>query len=275
MQRYFDVVQDQNGTCIPNALVYVYEGTGGGLATLYADNGVTTTPNPVTTNSDGEYGFYAANGTYSITITATGYSSDARSGIVLFDPTDPVVIQTSSSSPALRVTQTGSGYSLLVEDSANPDATPFIVDQAGNVGINAVPSATYSLDTRKSTNSFWGIRASNPNTGASAAAAIQLGNDTNAAATAIFINSSTNTALGGVNSLNIVNGLSASLVFATAGAERGRFTADGDFIFNANAIAPTLTTNSTVSFELTSNTSLKIVVRGTDGVTRSASLVLS
>lgn len=63
--------------------------------------------------------------------------------------------------------------------------------------------------------------------------------------------------------------------FITNNVERGRFTAAGDFITNVNGTAPTLGTNSTMSFELTSNTSLKIVVRGTDGVTRSATLTLS
>jgi hypothetical protein len=87
MQRFFDVVQDRSGNAIPGALVYVYA-SGGGLATLYSDNGVTTTPNPVTTNFDGEYGFYAANGTYSLTITATGYASDSRPGVIIFDPSD-------------------------------------------------------------------------------------------------------------------------------------------------------------------------------------------
>ena len=63
--------------------------------------------------------------------------------------------------------------------------------------------------------------------------------------------------------------------FITNNIERVRFTKAGDFITNVNAAAPTLGTNSTMSFELTSNTSLKIVVRGTDGVTRSATLTLS
>ena len=52
-------------------------------------------------------------------------------------------------------------------------------------------------------------------------------------------------------------------------------SASGDFIHRVNSTAPTLSTNSTMSFELTSNTSLKIVVRGTDGTTRSVSLTLS
>jgi hypothetical protein len=90
----------------------------------------------------------------------------------------------------------------------------------------------------------------------------------------------TNNTVGGVvNSLVMTlrsSGLSAGvLAFATGNTERARFTAVGDFIHQVNGTAPTLSTNSTMSFELTSNTSLKIVVRGTDGVTRSVSLTLS
>lgn len=47
----------------------------------------------------------------------------------------PNVIDTNSSSAALRITQTGTGNALVVEDSANPDATPFAVDATGVVGI--------------------------------------------------------------------------------------------------------------------------------------------
>ena len=42
-------------------------------------------------------------------------------------------IETSSASPALRITQTGSGSALVVEDSTNPDATPFLIDTVGRV----------------------------------------------------------------------------------------------------------------------------------------------
>lgn len=43
------------------------------------------------------------------------------------------VIDVNSTSDALRITQTGTGNAILVEDSANPDATPFVVDQNGLV----------------------------------------------------------------------------------------------------------------------------------------------
>ena len=45
------------------------------------------------------------------------------------------VIEANSSNAALRVTQTGTGDVLLLEDSAHPDTTPFVVNSSGNVGI--------------------------------------------------------------------------------------------------------------------------------------------
>jgi hypothetical protein len=55
---------------------------------------------------------------------------DASSNLPI---TGETTISVSSASDALRITQTGSGKALLVEDSANPDATPFVIDSGGNV----------------------------------------------------------------------------------------------------------------------------------------------
>ena len=55
------------------------------------------------------------------------------------------VIQGSTSSAALRVTQTGTGNSLLVEDTANPDSTPFVIDASGRVIIGATTSDATTL----------------------------------------------------------------------------------------------------------------------------------
>ena len=49
--------------------------------------------------------------------------------------TNATVISNSSASTALRITQTGTGNALFVEDSTNPDATPFVVNASGNVGV--------------------------------------------------------------------------------------------------------------------------------------------
>ncbi len=60
----------------------------------------------------------------------------------------PVVVSVSSASDALRITQTGTGNALVVEDSANPDATPFVVDASGNVGIGTTsPDSSLTVNT--------------------------------------------------------------------------------------------------------------------------------
>jgi hypothetical protein len=44
-----------------------------------------------------------------------------------------LTVEGSSSSDLVRITQTGTGNALLVEDSANPDSTPFIITGTGSV----------------------------------------------------------------------------------------------------------------------------------------------
>ena len=63
--------------------------------------------------------------------------------------TIPQVIDVNSSSNALRITQTGAGNALLVEDSTNPDSTPFVVDASGNAiqGYTALLSFTAPAGT--------------------------------------------------------------------------------------------------------------------------------
>jgi hypothetical protein len=49
----------------------------------------------------------------------------------------PLVVSVNSASDAVRITQIGAGNAILVEDSANPDATPFVVAADGRVLIGA------------------------------------------------------------------------------------------------------------------------------------------
>ncbi len=61
--------------------------------------------------------------------------------------TSNVVISVAdNTNAALRITQTGTGEAIRVEDSANPDATPFIVDANGKVGIGRSPRPFYAID---------------------------------------------------------------------------------------------------------------------------------
>lgn len=61
-----------------------------------------------------------------------------------------LTVSGSDSGDLVRITQTGSGNALVVEDSANPDSTPFVVDSSGNVGIGCSP--TSNLEISASTN---------------------------------------------------------------------------------------------------------------------------
>jgi hypothetical protein len=52
------------------------------------------------------------------------------------------IISVNTSNNALRITQTGTGNALVVEDSANPDSTPFVIDASGNVIKGATSAFT-------------------------------------------------------------------------------------------------------------------------------------
>ena len=170
--------------------------------------------------------------------------------------------------------ESGADKDARFEGDGDPNLL-FLDASTDRVGIGT-NNPQYKVDIAANANGLRGSRIRNSDSGSSASAVLQIGNDTNGAAAAVILHSSTNTTgVGGANALSIINGLAAPLVFATTSVERGRFTAAGDFVFSVNNTAPSLSANSTMSFELTSNTSLKVVVRGTDGVTRSVSLTLS
>lgn len=69
------------------------------------------------------------------------------------------VISGSSSGDALRITQTGSGNALVVEDATNPDSSPFVVNQFGSLIIGH----TSLLDITGS-NGFEGLQLAGTNT---------------------------------------------------------------------------------------------------------------
>ena len=61
--------------------------------------------------------------------------------------TAPQIIQTNvgTVNAALRVTQLGTGNAIQVEDSTTPDATAFVVDQFGKVGVGIAPDSTAAI----------------------------------------------------------------------------------------------------------------------------------
>jgi hypothetical protein len=83
----------------------------------------------------------------------------ARLGYTPVDPgaatfTANTIINDNSANAALRITQTGAGNALLVEDSASTDSTPFVITAAGDVGIGST-SPVAKLEVAGSNNSTW------------------------------------------------------------------------------------------------------------------------
>lgn len=83
MQRYSNNVIGRNGSVIEGATVTVRDADGN-LATLYSDDGVTSQANPMTTDADGEFAFYADDGTYTITVTGRRVGAGNNTTITLY-----------------------------------------------------------------------------------------------------------------------------------------------------------------------------------------------
>jgi hypothetical protein len=103
------------------------------------------------TGSTGPTGATPAIGGSNFQIQYNSSDSFAGSANLTFDDSFPILtlngieyIAANSSYPALQITQTGSGNALLVEDSANPDSTPFVINASGTVVIGDTTSQSAS-----------------------------------------------------------------------------------------------------------------------------------
>ena len=91
-------------------------------------------------------------GVSSMTGTVTSY--DTVTGVMVINVTSTfgtgtfstwTVTQISGSVPALRITSNDAAPAFLVEDSTNPDTTPFTISSTGRVGIGITPDSTVCL----------------------------------------------------------------------------------------------------------------------------------
>lgn len=85
--------------------------------------------------------------TDAIGVSIQAYDADTTKNDVANTFTaNQIISVTDNSNAALRVTQLGTGNAILVEDSSNPDSTPFVVDASGNVGVGtSSPDAKLSV----------------------------------------------------------------------------------------------------------------------------------
>lgn len=142
-----------DGTPLVGGKVYTYAaGTTTPLATYTDSTGATPNENPVLLDARGEANIWLGSSSYKFrltdendvdiwTVDNVAPPTTAVSPVL----TGNVTISTESISPALKITQTGTGYALVVQDSADPDATPFVVTSDGLVGLGT-PSPINLLD---------------------------------------------------------------------------------------------------------------------------------
>ena len=113
------------------------------LQATYTDStAATANTNPVILDSRGEANVWLGGAIYKFVLkdasdaliwtvdnisAPTAAVSPVLSGSVTIDSNTPT--------SALTITQTGTGAALRVQDSADPDATPFLIDSTGQVGI--------------------------------------------------------------------------------------------------------------------------------------------
>lgn len=83
MLKLSDVVMDPAGNVLAGALVTVKEAGTETLATLYSDDGVTPLANPVTTDSNGVFAFYVADGDYDLVPSKANYTGGARTDVTI------------------------------------------------------------------------------------------------------------------------------------------------------------------------------------------------
>ena len=79
----------------------------------------------------------ASNNTTAVATTAYVDAADALKATIGSTNTFTTnqIISGTTTTDLLRITQLGTGNALIVEDSTNPDSTPFVVDGSGRVGI--------------------------------------------------------------------------------------------------------------------------------------------
>jgi lysophospholipase L1-like esterase len=134
MQKYTNNVQNRNGKAVANALVTV-KTLAGVLATIYSDNGVTTQTNPITTDANGIFSFYAADGRYSLTIESNGLTSTI-SDILLEDPQDGSdAVFGDVSIDSLTVTGATTLADLTIDDLTAGNITANNINVSGEINL--------------------------------------------------------------------------------------------------------------------------------------------
>lgn len=103
MQKYQNNITSRTGDAVSGLQVTVTV-SGGGLATIYSDNAGSPKANPITTDANGYFEFYAADGRYNITAGGGGYSDVLIADTVLIAEAATEAVSLAQTSAATATT---------------------------------------------------------------------------------------------------------------------------------------------------------------------------
>jgi microcystin-dependent protein len=140
---------DAAGIPLAGGFLYTYAaGTTTPQATYTDSTGATANSNPIVLDSRGEANIWLGSATYKFKLADANNTEIWTVDNVVAPSTSVspvlagnVTISTDNSGTALTITQTGSGAALKVQDSTDPDVTPFIITTTGAVGIGTATPA--------------------------------------------------------------------------------------------------------------------------------------
>ena len=255
---------------------------GNGQVACYATTASTTTSTGALVVGNGTSGGLGVGGSVNIHNNLTLGIASTGDGVLK-------IIRSSGGNEWLQIAGWSGGslgnnaYSIDVVNGAN--ARPFYFRRSTDAGStystfltwDTSNNATFSGTTASTSTSSGALVVSG---GVGVAGAINAGGDITAPTTANItggrftsVNSNSYIEQSG-SDFNYVTASTRPHVFSIGGTTRFQVTTSG-IISLLPASAASLTVNSTMTFELTSNTSLKIFVRGSDGTTRSTTLTLA
>lgn len=137
MYKYQDRVFSTAGQPIQGVLVTVYATGTQTLATLYSDNIGTITTNPVSTDSDGHFEFYVANGRYDIAFSGSAIAAPLI--LTDVDVADPTGYASTSSNNTWTGSNTFSGS--LTGSGTNLFTKQITIQTADNDSLYVKPTA--------------------------------------------------------------------------------------------------------------------------------------
>ena len=144
---------DAAGEPLVGGKLYTYVAGTTTLQATYTDSsGAEANTNPIILDSRGEANVWLGGAIYKFKLTDvdgaliwTVDNISAPTSAVSPVLSGSVTIDSNTTTPALKITQTGVGPVMRVQDSTDPDVTPFIIDASGNVGIGTA-TPTSALD---------------------------------------------------------------------------------------------------------------------------------